>query len=89
MCLYIKDSEILCWDIRNIGTVLFVIKREVNTNQRIYFDLSPDCQHFATGNDSGIVSVYDLNQTKEVLEPINTFEAHKDCVNGVRYVSYD
>jgi WD40 repeat protein len=34
-----KDCEILCWDVREPGRVLFKAVREVETNQRIYFDL--------------------------------------------------
>ena len=34
-----KDSELLCWDVREPGLVLFKAVREVETNQRIYFDL--------------------------------------------------
>ena len=29
----------LCWDLRNPGTILYQMKRNVTTNQRIYFDL--------------------------------------------------
>ncbi len=34
-----QDPEILCWDLRNPGSILFTVKRDVQTNQRIYFDL--------------------------------------------------
>ncbi|KAK3602482.1 hypothetical protein CHS0354_022348 [Potamilus streckersoni] len=33
-----KDSEILCWDMRNPGQILFTALRQVESNQRIYFD---------------------------------------------------
>lgn len=35
-----EDFEILCWDLRNLGKVLFCMKRTVTTHQRMYFDLS-------------------------------------------------
>lgn len=35
-----QDYEILCWDLRNLGKVLFSMKRTVTTHQRMYFDLS-------------------------------------------------
>lgn len=44
-----KDPEILCWDLRNPGQVLFTIKRTLETNQRIYFDLSADGTYLLTG----------------------------------------
>uniref|UniRef100_A0A1B8Y4R1 Telomerase Cajal body protein 1 n=1 Tax=Xenopus tropicalis TaxID=8364 RepID=A0A1B8Y4R1_XENTR len=34
-----KDPEILGWDIRYPGNVLFTLRRNVATNQRIYFDV--------------------------------------------------
>ncbi|CAG2158042.1 unnamed protein product, partial [Oppiella nova] len=82
-----KDSEILCWDLRNIGHVLSVINREVNTNQRIYFDLSSDSKYLVTGSDTGFVATYDINceASDEIMKPLNTFSAHKDCVNGVSF----
>ncbi|MGH0157999.1 UNVERIFIED_CONTAM: hypothetical protein FKN15_034701 [Acipenser sinensis] len=36
-----KDPEILCWDLREPGRVLFSMRRAVSTNQRMYFDLEP------------------------------------------------
>uniref|UniRef100_A0A8D2M0B8 Telomerase Cajal body protein 1 n=1 Tax=Varanus komodoensis TaxID=61221 RepID=A0A8D2M0B8_VARKO len=36
-----KDVEILCWDLRRPGDVLFSMRRTVATNQRLYFDLDP------------------------------------------------
>lgn len=38
---FVQDSEILCWDLREPGNVVFSLKRNVSTNQRIYFDLDP------------------------------------------------
>ena len=44
-----KDSEIICWDMRNPGTVLFSVQRNVTTNQRMYFDITPDSRHLVSG----------------------------------------
>lgn len=38
-CVCVQDPEILCWDLREPGRVVFSLKRNVATNQRIYFDL--------------------------------------------------
>ena len=37
--LHSQDNEILCWDMRNPGRVLYRLVRSVTTNQRIYFDM--------------------------------------------------
>lgn len=39
VCVSVQDPEILCWDLREPGKVVFSLKRNVATNQRIYFDL--------------------------------------------------
>ncbi|EGV93883.1 Telomerase Cajal body protein 1 [Cricetulus griseus] len=36
-----KDAELLCWDLRQPGHLLWSLRWEVTTNQRIYFDLDP------------------------------------------------
>ena len=38
MCL-VQFDKIQSWDLRNPGKVLYEMKREVCTNQRIYFDV--------------------------------------------------
>lgn len=54
-----KDPEILCWDLRNPGQVLFTVKRTLETNQRIYFDLSPDGTYFFTGKEFNFIFIID------------------------------
>lgn len=44
-----KDPEILCWDLRNPGSILFTVNRTVATNQRIYFDLDATGRHLISG----------------------------------------
>lgn len=44
-----KDSEIVCWDLREPGKVLFSVPRVVKNHQRIYFDLTPDGKYLISG----------------------------------------
>ncbi|XP_005111944.2 telomerase Cajal body protein 1 [Aplysia californica] len=84
-----KDAEILCWDMRNTGKILFSVLRDVKTNQRMYFDLSQSGRYLTTGNHDGSVAFWDtLLPGEEVngevfLKPCSQFQAHEDCVNGV------
>lgn len=91
-----KNNEILCWDIRNPGTLLCGYKREVSTSQRIYFDLEPHSSSFlVSGDTGGRVLKWDLNEGWEAAsddeftkEPSSSFVAHKDCTNGVSIHPY-
>eukprot|EP00058_Branchiostoma_floridae_P007867 XP_002593355.1 hypothetical protein BRAFLDRAFT_277111 [Branchiostoma floridae] len=87
-----KDPEILCWDMRNPGTVLFSLKREVVTNQRMYFHISSTGQYLVSGGQSGVISVWNTTLTPDpgnstdaepVLQPVLTWRGHNDAVNGV------
>lgn len=87
-----KDQEILCWDIRNPGNVLYSALREVSTHQRIYFDLDSEGRYLVSGNRNGSVTVWDTSQTPTpplddhsdpILLPAHKYKAHTDCVNGI------
>uniref|UniRef100_A0A671PM87 Telomerase Cajal body protein 1 n=1 Tax=Sinocyclocheilus anshuiensis TaxID=1608454 RepID=A0A671PM87_9TELE len=83
-----KDSEILCWDLRDPGQVLFSMHRNVNTNQRIYFDLDQSGRYLLSGDTDGVVSVWDTltappDGNEEPLQPLLQFQAHTDCTNGI------
>ncbi|XP_038050304.1 telomerase Cajal body protein 1-like [Patiria miniata] len=86
-----KDPEIVCWDMRNPGRVLFSLIRDVSTNQRMYFDLDSTGQYLVSGNQDGTVSVWDTTQPpviqgsngESIIDPILRFKAHSDAVNGV------
>ncbi|KAM9833064.1 telomerase Cajal body protein 1 [Syngnathus typhle] len=81
-----KDPEILCWDLREPGQVVFSLKRNAGTNQRIYFDLDPSGRYLLSGGTEGVVSVWDTRNPaggEELLQPDFQFQAHWDCANGV------
>ncbi|XP_055358376.1 telomerase Cajal body protein 1 [Betta splendens] len=83
-----KDAEILCWDLREPGKVVFSLKRNVATNQRIYFDLDLSGKYLLSGNTEGVVSVWDIqtvppDSDEELLQPLLSFQAHWDCTNGI------
>ncbi|XP_030018172.1 telomerase Cajal body protein 1 [Sphaeramia orbicularis] len=83
-----KDPEILCWDLREPGKVVFSLKRNVATNQRIYFDLDVSGRYLLSGDTEGVVSVWDTQTApsggnEELLQPQLRFQAHWDCTNGI------
>lgn len=91
-----KDPEIICWDLRNPGQILFVALRQVLTNQRIYFELDRSGQYMFSGSHDGTVNIWDTTVTPEelfpgqdsVLKVTNKFQAHKDTVNGISLHPY-
>ncbi|XP_054851124.1 telomerase Cajal body protein 1 isoform X2 [Eublepharis macularius] len=90
-CLYTggrKDSEILCWDLRQPGEILFSVSRMVATNQRLYFDLDPSGRFLLSGDTEGLITIWDTSQPpsstpRPVLQPTLQFQALRDCVNGI------
>jgi len=45
-----KNSEFLCWDLRNPGNVLYSLEgRQSDTNQRIQFAITPDSKQIISG----------------------------------------
>lgn len=83
-----KDSEILCWDLREPGKVVFSLKRNVATNQRIYFDLDQSGRYLLSGDTEGVVSVWDTHTAppdgnEKLLQPQLRFQAYWDCTNGI------
>uniref|UniRef100_A0A3Q3ETZ9 Telomerase Cajal body protein 1 n=1 Tax=Labrus bergylta TaxID=56723 RepID=A0A3Q3ETZ9_9LABR len=83
-----KDPEILCWDLREPGKVVFSLKRNVATNQRIYLDLDSSGRYLLSGDTEGVVSVWDTHTAppdgnEELLQPQLRFKAHWDCTNGI------
>ncbi|KAK6633411.1 hypothetical protein RUM44_004013 [Polyplax serrata] len=80
------DPEILCWDIRNPGKLVYSILRKVDTQQKIQFDLSSDGTYLITGTTDGNIKLYNVRNppTKEnILEPVAIWKGHEDCVNGL------
>ncbi|XP_069799054.1 telomerase Cajal body protein 1 [Dendropsophus ebraccatus] len=80
-----KDPEILCWDVRHPGQVLTSLRRNVTTNQRMYFDMESSGRYLLSGDTQGTVSVWDMLSPPEdgVSLPALQFQAQKDCVNGI------
>ena len=84
-----KDQEILCWDLRNYGEILHIIRRDCPTNQRIYFDVNFQHNILATGDDQQVrfYNLYQqstLDSDNKVLKPFNEFHSHNNRVNGIR-----
>lgn len=67
---------------------MFSLKRNVATNQRIYFDLDPSGRYLLSGDTEGVVSVWDTqtappDSNEEQLQPQLRFQTHWDCTNGI------
>uniref|UniRef100_A0A1B6D0K4 WD repeat-containing protein 79 n=2 Tax=Clastoptera arizonana TaxID=38151 RepID=A0A1B6D0K4_9HEMI len=87
-----NDNDIMCWDMRNLGKVLFLLQRNVTTNQRIQFDITLDGKYLISGSTNGYIHVWDTTKSIEKQEGsctssdsnlISEWKPHNDCVNGV------
>ncbi|XP_014488078.1 PREDICTED: telomerase Cajal body protein 1 [Dinoponera quadriceps] len=84
-----KGSEFLCWDLRNPGTLLYCLKgRQSDTNQRIYFAITPDDKQIVSGGTDGTITVWEFSDditadNNENLNPKCKIELSRDCINGV------
>jgi len=85
-----KDDEILCYDIRNLGQIMFVLKRTMTTNQRLQFELDTNGRYLFSGDTSGNVHIWDMNKYEELcydedgsIPTLFQFKAHDQSVNGV------
>ncbi|XP_075976757.1 telomerase Cajal body protein 1 homolog [Anticarsia gemmatalis] len=88
-----KDHRLLVWDIRYYRKPLNILTRAANTNQRVYFDISPCGKYLVSGGTDGIVKVWDQDHVDwmssiDVSDVDNDnatykFKLHNDCCNGV------
>ncbi|XP_073823255.1 telomerase Cajal body protein 1 homolog isoform X2 [Musca autumnalis] len=76
-----KDNKILQWDMRNYQEPVKSFERTVNTNQRIYFDLSPLEKWLISGDTDGNLRIWDMDGKEEAME----ISLHFDCCNGVSF----
>ena len=79
-----KDNEIICWDLRQPGQVLWTVNRVVATNQRIGFDTRG--KYLISANTDGSVRVWDTSGHVDtcVVEPAAGWVLHADAVTDVR-----
>lgn len=55
-----KDNNLLVWDLRNCDEPMKRLNRAVNTNQRIYFDVSSDERWIVSGDTDGLLRAWNI-----------------------------
>jgi WD40 repeat protein len=65
---------------RNMGEEYQIFNRVVETNQRIYFDVSRNDRYLISGGSDGCIRLWDMTSSEDKSVHINT---STDCVNGV------
>eukprot|EP00752_Nemacystus_decipiens_P007998 g7146.t1 len=71
-----KDPAIVCWDIRRTREALYTLPRQVDTNQRIGFDIDPSGRYLATGSTERRALVYDIESQALVGSLVDQPDAH-------------
>ncbi|WKX96039.1 hypothetical protein Q1695_012479 [Nippostrongylus brasiliensis] len=65
-----KAENILCYDMRIPGTLLYSMRRPFNTNQRVCFDIESADRYLFSGTSDGCLVVFDLKEDSFVKEPV-------------------
>ena len=80
-----KDNEIICWDLRQPGRVLWTVNRVVTTNQTIAFSLRG--RLLVSANTDGSVRAWDVSGHVDpdtcLMSPVAGWALHSDAVTGV------
>ncbi|XP_055855225.1 telomerase Cajal body protein 1 homolog [Episyrphus balteatus] len=76
-----KDNGLCLWDMRDFSKPMAVLSRSVSSNQRIYFDLSPQNEWLLSGDSEGLIRMWNLNN----IEEKRSFRVHGDSCNGVSF----
>lgn len=63
-----KDNTILVWDLRKTSGPIGQFIRSVSTNQRIYFDVSVDQSWLVSGDTSGCIHAWNMNDFSAIQE---------------------
>lgn len=63
-----KDCDLSIWDMRNTAVPVHRLTRTVHTNQRIYFDVSSDESLLVSGDTTGIVRAWNIQDFSAVDE---------------------
>lgn len=79
-----KSPDLTCWDLRQPTKVFRQFRRTVETNQRVYFDVSQNGRWLVSAATDGNVSFWDLfsAESSEVQDPVSWYKLHEDCING-------
>lgn len=83
------DSNLLLWDMRNLSLPLYKFTRQVDNNQRIYFDISIGGTWLSSGDTRGLIHLWNLHDLNEDGFPKEVqFPLHQDSCSGVSIHPY-
>ncbi|KAI8815319.1 WD40-repeat-containing domain protein [Cladochytrium replicatum] len=83
-----KRKEIVCWDIRNTGEIVYTLERPATTNQRLYFDIDPWGQTLVSGDQDGYLNAWDITQS-EGDRLLWRYPAHSDTCSSVSFHPFE
>lgn len=84
-----KDSNLLLWDMRNLSLPLYKFTRQVDNNQKIYFDVSIGGTWLTSGDTRGLVHLWNLRDLNDDAFPKEIqFPLHDDSCSGVSLHPY-
>ncbi|KAG8742098.1 hypothetical protein FRC10_002034 [Ceratobasidium sp. 414] len=81
-----RSPTIATWDVRNpVEPVGFIDRGVVRTNQRLWFDVSPDGQWVVAGDETGAVNVFDALGLGDEGRVKASIGVHKDAIGATTF----
>jgi WD40 repeat protein len=83
-----RADFLLHWDVRNLSSPLRQYKRKCSNNQRMFFDIDPSGRYLMSGDQSGYIHLFDLNEAQEDSQEVIDFKegtassSHLICKDG-------
>jgi len=81
------SGEIVCWDMRNFAEKYWILRRSVRTQQRIYFDLTPDNKYLYSAGTDGHVRIWNTqdiySSPTHYIRKFMAFYAGCGSLNGI------
>jgi telomerase Cajal body protein 1 len=91
-----RGHDIICYDLRHTRVEVGRVQRELNSNQKLTFDIDPWGQYLSTGSQNGKILFYNT-KTFDMVKSVDNFTDSgntvdysntADCTNAVEFHPY-
>ncbi|WVQ97961.1 hypothetical protein IAU59_005081 [Kwoniella sp. CBS 9459] len=83
-----RSSSIQIYDTRDLSAPVSEYQRPASTNQRISFDVDPWGRWLSSGDEHGVLRVWDISGNVTTDQPIFEKKLHDDAIGSVQFYPY-